>query len=165
MLPRALQFPVMAMARPRRPAAEIAAVCEAAELVQTETSICSAQGLGREIARRVIELLLDDNRNDPMTAMADMAMDPISALAFGEGFGAVDELAAVFRDRMLSNYGSSIVVEFQQQVQRELASKSLSRTLSRRYAKIISCHSLPHPSEERNCRSRDQNDNQIEAQS
>lgn len=144
--PRALHSPIMAMARPRRPLAEIAAVREAAAAIREETGIKSAQGLGREIARRVTELLLDDSRNDP-ALFVSTARNPISTLAFGEGFGAVDELAVAFRDRMLSNFGAAIVVEFQQQIQRKSASKMLRRTLGRRYAKMVSCCFLPDPSE------------------
>ena len=130
--PRALRSPIMAMARPRRPLAEIAAVREAAAAIRAETGIFSAQGLGREIARRVIELLVDDTRNDPAVLLP--VMDPISALAFGEGFGAVDELASLFRDRMLANHGVAITHEFQQIWERRHSGLALQRRLAKRYA-------------------------------
>lgn len=59
-LPRALIGPVMAMARPARPAAEIAAVWEAARLVRRETGISSLPALAREIAARVTTAMLAD---------------------------------------------------------------------------------------------------------
>ena len=135
--PRALRSPVMAMARPRRPVAEIAAVQEAAAAIREETGIASAQGLGREIARRVIDLLMDDTRNDPSALFGATAMDPINTLAFGEGFGAVDGLATRFRDRMLANFGASIVIEFQQRIQQRAAAHDLGETLAERYCRHI----------------------------
>jgi hypothetical protein len=127
----------MAMARPRRPVAEIAAVQEAAEAIREETGIASAQALGREIARRVIDLLLEDTRNDPAALFAAPALDPIGTLAFGEGFGAVDELAARYRDRMLANFGASIVVEFQQRFHRQTEALKLQNALTERYSRHI----------------------------
>lgn len=135
--PRALRSPVMAMARPRRPVAEIAAVQEAAAAIREETGIASAQGLGREIARRVIDLLLDDTRNDPAALFATTEMDPINALAFGEGFGAVDELATRYRDRMLANFGIGIPPIFQQAIQRKQSAEELRSRLSERYSRQL----------------------------
>lgn len=134
---RALRSPVMAMARPRRPVAEIAAVQEAAAAIREETGITSAQGLGRKVARRVIDLLLDDKRNESASNLPSMAMDPIYMLAYGEGFGAVDDLAARYRDRLLANFGAAIVVEFQQRIQRKNVAIEICTTLSRRYASHI----------------------------
>lgn len=129
----------MAMARPRRPAAEVVAVRSAAALVEAETGITSAQGQGREIARRVIDLLLDDTRNDLAAILSPLTGDPIATLAFGEGFGAVDDLAARFRDRMLANFGVSIAPDFQQRAQRQQAARQLGALLSERYAKHLLC--------------------------
>jgi hypothetical protein len=125
------------MARPRRPVAEIAAVREAAAAIREEMGIPSAQGLGREIALRVIDLLLDDERNDPAAILLSAQPNPIGSLAFGEGFGAVDELAARFRDRMLANFGIGIAPEFQQVAARKACSRELLDTLSERYAKQL----------------------------
>lgn len=136
-LPRALRSPVMAMARPRRPVAEIATVQKAAAAIREETGIASAQGLGREIARRVIDLLLDDTRNDPAALFAAAAMDPIGTLAFGESFGAVDELATRYRDRMLANFGIGIAPEFQQAINRKAAADEILSTLAERYARHV----------------------------
>lgn len=135
--PRALRSPVMAMARPRRPAAEATAVRAAAALVEAETGITSAQGQGREIARRVIDLLLDDTRNDLAAMLAPLAGDPIAMLAFGEGFGAVDDLAARFRDRMLANFGVAIAPVFQQVVNRRDAAAEVASSLCERYARHL----------------------------
>lgn len=135
--PRALHSPIMAMARPRRPVAEIAAVHEAAAAIREETGIASAQGLGREIARRVIDLLLDDTGNDPSLLLHDTMPDPIDKLAFKEGFAAVDELAVRYRDQMLANFGVSIAPEFQQIINRRQAARALQTMLTERYAKHL----------------------------
>lgn len=137
-LPRALRSPVMGMARPRRPMAEIAAVREAAKSIRADTMLTSAQALGREIARRVVDLLLDDERNDPAAALTGIAArDPIAALAFAEGFAAADELAPAFWDQMKANYGISIAAEFQQTGIRRSAATALSLTLAERYARHL----------------------------
>ncbi|MDZ4140213.1 MAG: Arm DNA-binding domain-containing protein [Erythrobacter sp.] len=47
-----------------------------------------------EATRRVIALLLDDTRNDLTAILTPFAVDPFSTLAFGEGFGAVDDLGS-----------------------------------------------------------------------
>lgn len=135
--PRALRSPVMAMARPRRPVAEIAAVQEAAAAIREETGIASAQGLGREIARRVIDLLLDDTRNDPAALFAAPTMDPINTLAFGEGFGAIDELAPMFWERVQASYGLGTIPEFQQRTLRKASASCLAITLGERYSRQI----------------------------
>lgn len=135
--PRALRFPIMAMARPRRPRAEVEAVRAAADLIRAETGIESAQGLGREIAHRVIELLLDDTRNDLAAPLLTFTGDPIAALAFGEGFGACDDIAVRFRDRMLANFGLAIAPEFQQIINRRNAAAAAASLLSARYARHL----------------------------
>jgi hypothetical protein len=58
-IPRALVGSIRAMARPRRPQAEIEAVCEASEIVRIELRVTASQSIAEEIARRVI-LALDD---------------------------------------------------------------------------------------------------------
>ncbi len=127
----------MAMARPRRPIAEIAAVHAAASTVEADMGITSAQGQGREIARRVIAFLLDDTRNDLTAILTPFEADPIGTLAFGEGFGAVDDLAARYRDRMLANFGVRIAKEFQQTHHRREAARDALATLSERYTRHL----------------------------
>lgn len=59
-LPRALIGPVMAMARPARPEAEITAVRAAAVLIERETGLTSPPIVAREIAARVVAAMLAD---------------------------------------------------------------------------------------------------------
>lgn len=137
-VPRALRSPVIAMARPRRPLAEIAAVRQAAETIRADTRVTSAQALGREITRRVINLLLDDQCNDPAAALTGIAArDPIATLAFAEGFAAADELAPMFWDRIESSFGVSIAAEFQQRKIRKDAAFALRKVLTERYARQL----------------------------
>ena len=119
-MPRALRGPVMAMARPRRPASEARAVREAADMVRADTGLTSAKALGREVAARVTAALLDDAQHDPGAAsLSGLAnSDPIATLAFTQDDAAVDEFAASFRDRMLTLFGTFIPPIFQQEVQR-----------------------------------------------
>lgn len=60
MIPKALIGPVMAMARPSRPTAEVAAVRAASEDVSRETGLRSVPLLAAEIARQVVEEMLYD---------------------------------------------------------------------------------------------------------
>lgn len=62
--PRSLIGPVFAMARPRRPRAEIIAVHEAAALVRGETGLRAAQPVAREIAKRVMVAFFADLERD-----------------------------------------------------------------------------------------------------
>lgn len=64
MIPRALIGPVMAMARPSRPMAEVAAVQAASDEVRRETGLQSVPLLAAEVARRVIEEMLRDLEAD-----------------------------------------------------------------------------------------------------
>lgn len=136
-VPRALRFPVMAMARPSRPLAEVQAVHAAADLLRAETGIGSAHGLGRMIAGRVIDLLLDDTRNDLAASLLPLAGDPVAALAFGEGFGAVDDLASRYWDRVMATFGIQIAPEFQQAALRRAAARDMIPTLAERYARQL----------------------------
>jgi hypothetical protein len=129
------------MARPRRPAAEVRAVCAAAAAIRAETGQTSARALGREIAERVTAAMLDDTLNDPAAILPGLAGgDPIVALAYREGIAAADELAARFRDRMLANFGISITPPFQQEVQRRDAARELQATLAERYTRHLLAH-------------------------
>ena len=138
MIPRALRSPVMAMARPRRPAAEVRAVCAAAAAIRAETGMTSARALGREIAERVTAAMLDDAKNDPAAIFPSFAGDdPIAVLAFGHDIGAVAELAERFRDRTLAAFGTFIPPIFQQEVQRRDAARELRATLAERYTRHL----------------------------
>lgn len=138
MIPRALVGQVMAMARPRRPAAEAATVRVAAAVIQSETGLNSARALGREIAERVTSAILDDARNDPSAILPCIANgDPFSMLAFTQDDAAVDELAVRFRDKMLVLFGAYIPPTFQQEVQRRAAAYELCKILANRYAKKL----------------------------
>lgn len=111
---------------------------EAAEAIRADTTLTSAQALGREIARRVINLLLDDDRNDPAGALTGIAArDPIEMLAFAEGFAAADELAPKYWERVKSVYGIGVVPQFQLRATRQSAAADLRKTLSARYSKQI----------------------------
>lgn len=137
-LPRALRGPILAMARPSRPAAEVQAVREAAAAIRAETRMTSARALGREIAERVTAAMLDDAQNDPAAILPGLAgRDPIAKLAFAQGVGAVDELAERFRDRMLAAFGTFIPPIFQQEVQRRDAARELRATLAERYTRQL----------------------------
>lgn len=137
-LPRALRGPVMAMARPRRPACEAQAVQQAAAEIHASTGLSSARALGREIAARVTAAMLDDARSDPAAILPGLATgDPVAALGFAPGIGAVDELAERFRDRMMANFGISITPPFQQEVQRREAACDLRATLAERYTRHL----------------------------
>ena len=64
--PRALSGPVMNMARPRRPAAEVHFVHEGAAILRAQTGLTSAKAQSREIARRVSAALLIQVEMDPL---------------------------------------------------------------------------------------------------
>lgn len=118
--------------------AEIATVREAAEAIRADTRLSSAQALGREIARRVIDLLLDDESNDPAAALTGIAArDPIATLAFAEGFAAADELVPIFWGRVQTSYGVGIIPEFQQMAVRKSAASCLMVTLAERYSRQL----------------------------
>lgn len=138
-LPRALVGAVMGMARPRRPASEVQAVRDAAAAIRAEMGLTSAKALGREVAKRVTDQMLADSEHDPMEAILSglIDCDPIATLASSPELGTLDELAELFRDRMLSHFGLFIPPQFQQQVQRRSASLRFRATLSERYAKHL----------------------------
>ncbi|WP_226661732.1 hypothetical protein [Alteriqipengyuania lutimaris] len=118
--------------------AEIKAVREAAYLIRAETTTKNAQALGREIARRVIDLLLNEHGHDPAVVLHGIATrDPITMLAFAEGFAAADELAPMLWDRIQAIYGVSIAAEFQQRKIRRDAASVLRITLAERYARQL----------------------------
>ena len=130
----------MAMARPRRPQAEIAAVREAADHIRAQTGLTSAKSVGREVAKRVVDLILDDQRNDPASVLSSIAArDPVAMLAFSEGFAACDELAPLYWDRVQSNFGISTAPEFQQELLRRAAASDLLEVIAGRYARQINC--------------------------
>lgn len=88
MIPRALLFPVMAMARPARPAIERALVIEAASIVERDSGPLSASRQADEVARRVIASLRDyaappDDPIDAAFARAELALNgcPFARLA------------------------------------------------------------------------------------
>jgi len=113
-------------------------VREAADAIRASTGLSSARALGREIAERVTATMLDDAQNDPAAILPGLTRrDPIAMLAFGQGIGAVDDLAASYRDRMLANFGVGIVVEFQQRLLRRDAAQDLRATLAERYARHL----------------------------
>jgi hypothetical protein len=87
MIPRALCGPVLAMARPSRPASETRAVREAAAIVATEMPSASPPAIAREIARRVAEATIADIEHDDPVSLALAALgqtlmpSPITTLA------------------------------------------------------------------------------------
>jgi hypothetical protein len=88
MIPRALRFPVMAMARPARPTIERALVIEAARVVERDNGLVSASRQADEVARRVIASLRDyaaphDDPIDAAFARAELALNgcPFARLA------------------------------------------------------------------------------------
>lgn len=82
--------------------------------------------------------MLDDAGSDPAAILPGLTSgDPIAALAFAPGIGAVDDLAARFRDRMLAVFGCFIPPLFQQEVQRRDAAHELRSTLAERYTRHL----------------------------
>lgn len=74
--PRSLFGPVMCMARPRRPEAEVRLVRKAACVVRSEMHLNSAKAIGREVARRVVKELAKELEGDPLDlALAAIGRD------------------------------------------------------------------------------------------
>lgn len=140
--PRALIGPVLAMARPARPAAEIIAVREAAAMVRLETNLSSIPAVAREIAARVVEAMLADIERDDALSIAlaaierQLAPSPLSTLATcpeintAEGF--VERRAARLRAR-----SGRYLTPAQQDAERKAIAADITGGLSRRRRLLV----------------------------
>tara|TARA_B100000678_G_C18226956_1_gene509244 strand:+ start:3544 stop:3912 length:369 start_codon:yes stop_codon:yes gene_type:complete len=114
------------------------AVMAAAAVIREETGLTSAQAIGRIIASRVINLLLEDNRQVTAHTIGRLAgYEPISLLAFSEGFAAADELATKYWHNLEACFGLAIAPEFQQKIIRKRSAIEFRETLQLRYARHI----------------------------
>ena len=82
-------------------------------------------------------VLLTEHGEGSDFASSNVSKDAIKVLAFGEGFGAVDDLCAAMRHRISVLYGVAVVPEFQQTLIRKQEAEVLAKKLAGRYAKQL----------------------------
>ena len=141
-LPRALIGPVMAMARPARPAAEIEAVREAAALIEQEIGRMSYPSIACEIAARVVSAMLSDlDRSDPL-AIALAAIEqqllpsPIRTLAICPEINTL-EMYLEHRVALLRSRAGRYLGSAEQRSEREAISAEMRKLLTGRYLRHL----------------------------
>lgn len=128
------------MARPRRPAAEVEAVCRAASLLMREIGSSPTQVIAREMARRVIAELIADvsGQNDDPLAAALMRFhrSPFTELAT---CAEIDTLSSFLDERIkrVRSRGGRYLNANEQLAERRDIESILERRLSQRYARHL----------------------------
>lgn len=133
--PRAIRGPVLGMARPARPAAEAAAVAEAAARIRAETGHRAVQPIAREIARRVVAELLTDLDRDPLEA-ALVEPSAVRTLATCAEIDTVSLFVERRVERLRARAGRDLS-PFQQAHERREVAIEITNLLSNRYARAL----------------------------
>ena len=142
--PRALRGPVMAMARPARPASEIAAVKAAAVIVRAETGLRAAEAVARVIAARVIIALIAELERDPDDPLAEalvavqqrLFQSPFLALATDPEANLFDHYIRLRMENLRENKGRYLTPEQFQQVRKKICARIMT-TIATRYARLL----------------------------
>lgn len=140
--PRALCGPVLGMARPRRPLAEIGAVREAASIVQGEGQVASAKAVSRQIAQRVIKLMLADLEEDDPLAISLAALEerfaptPFRTLATSPDIDTVSDFVAMRVQRLRARSGRYLLPPAQAR-ERDQVVAEMIYLLATRYARHL----------------------------
>ena len=142
--PRALRGPVRAMARPARPAAEIAAVREASQRLTAETGERSTFKLAEKIASRVIARLraeIEQVADDPfVAALSELeqkyAPSPFVRLATCPEIDTVSEFISC-RIVRLQARGGRYLTAAQQQSELQVILDEVTTKLTGRYCKHL----------------------------
>ena len=132
------------MARPARPAAEIAAVREAAAVVQGETGLVSPPAAAREVARRAVAALLAEIARDPedpfLGALAAMAQrfapSPFDTLAVCPEIDLATEFVEYRIERLRARSGRD-QSKAQSQIEQNAIAKILEKKLTDRYLRHL----------------------------
>jgi hypothetical protein len=139
-LPRALIGSPRCMARPARPAAEIAAVRAAAEIVSAEMGLTAAQPLAREIARRVVVELraeIDGLTDDPLiAALQRVQRSPFVDLATCPEIDTISLFVERRAERLHSRAGRYLTAGEQQRERRGIE-REVTKALTERYSRHI----------------------------
>jgi hypothetical protein len=143
-IPRALIGPVVAMARPSRPFAEVAAVLSACEAVRRELGPKSIPTLTAEVARRVVDELLhyiEADQGDELIAALnavkrEMLPSAISTLATCPCIDTAADFVDRRVQRLQARSGRYLSVA-EQQREKSIIAAELRSLLSARYSRHL----------------------------
>lgn len=143
MIPRALRSPVMAMARPARPAAEVAAVRVAAELVRVDTGLTAADPIAAIIAARVVETMqaYQAEGMDPFLAALGearrkVAASPFDTLATDGDINTLDSFVTARMEKVRAREGRSLSPQ-EDQTECRAIWNDVRAKLHRRYLRVL----------------------------